>query len=236
MDERKKRDGPIQRYIEGDLLLFNRRESPGDMLPTKLSPSYLGPYRVIRQTKNDIECTHIVTHEIRVLHVDRVKPFFGTDEDAYKIGKLDRNQYEIININYFTGNPHIRTSLLFSVTFEGNDTIMLPYTLDLAQSAPFSAYVDSNILLFPLRTTAVVFQRYLVQRNKLPITTLIIGQEVYLHMRFYDERTLSWYDKLGLALRLLLLLGRRVIILQLQQALLYSIHPSHYLHMKLWFL
>ena len=86
--------------------------------------------------------------------------------------------------------------MLFSVTFEGNETVMIPYNIDLVQSEPFIQYVNNNILLFPLRTTAALFKRYLVERNKIPIYSLTVGENRLLHLRYYDKYTLSWYDKL----------------------------------------
>ncbi len=196
VNERKKADGPNQCYESGDLLLWNRRENPGDMLPSKLSPPFLGPYRVVKQHKNDITCVHVVSNDVSVLHMDRVKPFFGSDKEAYEIAKLDKDQFDIMSINYFTGNPNMRSSLLFNVTFEGYDTRMLPYNIDLSNSAPFIEYINSNIILFPLRTTAAVFSKYKTRRNKIPITTLVPATAAFLHLRYYDKSALSWYDKL----------------------------------------
>ena len=39
-----------------------------------------------------------------VLHSDRVKPFFSTYEEAVALALLDNNQFNIVSINYFSGN------------------------------------------------------------------------------------------------------------------------------------
>ena len=85
-----------------------------------------------------------MTLERKVLHVSRVKPFFGSEKDAYRIGKIDRNQFSVISINYFTGNAHVRNSLSFNVTFEGDDIVMLPYSPDLAAVDKFQSYINEN--------------------------------------------------------------------------------------------
>ena len=109
--ERAKRDEHISTYEPNDLILFNPREKPSDHLDSKLSADWLGPYEVISQTKNDISARHIVLQSTAVLHVDRVKPFFGTREEAIAIARYDQHQYQIVSFNFYTGNPFVRTSM-----------------------------------------------------------------------------------------------------------------------------
>lgn len=97
----------IQRHGE-------QRESPSDFLPEKLAPNYLGPYMVVRQEKNDVTVEHVVLRTQHVLHVDRLKPFIGPLEEAVLVAKADQNQVFIVSLNYFTGNPHLRSSMTFS--------------------------------------------------------------------------------------------------------------------------
>ena len=198
VDERRKKDGEPQSYVPGDLVLFNQREKPTDMLPSKLSPPFLGPYRVISQSKNDVDCEHVVTYEKKLLHVSRLKPFFGSNDDAFRIGQLDRDQYVITKINFFTGNPHIRNSMMFSVTFEGGDTVLLPYTQDLATSEPFILFANSRPWLQPLCYSAAEFKKHFASVNRQPITSFRPGDRGLLHLRYYDSINLSWYDKLEL--------------------------------------
>jgi hypothetical protein len=199
--ERQARDGSPQAYSPGDLFLFNRRENPLDMLPDKLSPPFLGPYRVLHQAKNDVTCEHVVTHDSKILHVSRVKPFFGTWDSAFTVGQLDKDQYLIISINYFTGNPHVRKSLLFNVTFEGPTTVMIPYSPDLATAETFIAYVESLPWLYPLLHPPSTVKKNMASLNKCSIDSFCPGQEAHLHMRYFDSFTLSWYDTLDLPLK-----------------------------------
>ena len=198
VEERRRSDGEPQSYAIGDMILFNVREKPGDMLPSKLFPPFLGPYKVIAQNKNDIDCEHVVTLERKVLHVSRVKPFFGSEEDAYRIGKIDRNQFSVISINYFTGNAHVRNSLAFNVTFEGDDIVMLPYSPDLAAVDKFQSYINEKPWLMPLRRTAELSKKFVTHQNRSPILAVIPNQQCLLHLRYYDKTNLSWYDELKL--------------------------------------
>jgi hypothetical protein len=97
-------------YEPGDLILWDPLENnPAGFLPTKLSPNWRGPYTVICQVKNDIHCRHVVTRDDKYLHMSHVKPYFGSDDSAFDIAKRDNDQYVILSINCFTGNPQVRT-------------------------------------------------------------------------------------------------------------------------------
>ena len=181
-------------YNPGDTVLFNPREQPSDHLPTKLSPTYTGPYTVERQVQNDVACTHVNLNTQHVFHVSRLKPFIGSPEEALDIARLDQNQVFVKSINYFGGNPHIRRSMSFNVTFEDLETFDLPFNNDLAGSQQFQDYVRSIPYLFPLRNTAVKSQKAIVAINKCAITSYSPGDKAYLDMRFFDDVDRQWFD------------------------------------------
>ena len=154
VEQRKAADPPHVSYSVGDLILWNPRESPCDHLSSKLSPTWTGPFEVISHFKNDIKCSHIAMNNTVVLHSERVKPFFGTYEEALALALLDNNQFNIVSINYFTGNPFLRKSMSFNVTFfdkNGNDTVNLDYNADFVESQQYHDYVASQPILYPLR-------------------------------------------------------------------------------------
>jgi hypothetical protein len=133
----------------------------------------------------------------KMFHVSRLKPFFGTREEALEIAKLDKNQYKIESFNWFTGNPHVRGSLEFNVTFE-DGTINMPYSQDLADSAQFDEYVKSNKILKPLAYVTVKESKDAIKAlSKITITTVKPGDKGYLHLRYYDGRNKAWYDSVG---------------------------------------
>ena len=87
-----------------------------------------------------------------VLHSDRVKPFFSTYEEAVALALLDNNQFNIVSINYFSGNPFLRTSIALNVIFfdnRGNETVSLYYNANLADSQQCKDYIVSKPILFP---------------------------------------------------------------------------------------
>ena len=194
----------LPRYEPGDFILWDPRETPCDHLETKLSPPWLGPYEVIEQVKNDIECVHLNLGTKSNFHVSRVKPFFGSRQDAVDMAKLDRNQFFIVSFNHFSGNPFMRQSMIFNVTFE-DGTVDVPYSLDLANSAQFDEYVHSKKALLPLRySTKKDATTAMGSLNKLAISDVSPGESVFLDLRFFDGATWGstepsmWFDNLNL--------------------------------------
>ena len=201
VEERKAADQPHAHYEVGDLILWNPRELPCDHLPTKLSPTWTGPFEVVSQSKNDITCQHVVMKNTVVLHIDRVKPFFGTFEEALALALLDNNQYNIVSINYFSGNPFVRQSMSFNVTFygkEGDDTVDLTYNADLADSQQFHDYTQSLPILFPLIGNQRAAFKAIALKRKTPIAGYEIGQALHLNLRIYDSEKQTWFDALNL--------------------------------------
>ena len=195
-EERKAKDSYISSYEPGDLVLFNPREQPSDHLPSKLSPNWLGPFEVISQVKNDVRAKHLAIHSEKVFHVERLKPFFGTFEQALQLARHDHHQFMISSINSFTGNPFVRTSMTFNVTLEGETTDM-PYSDDLAQSQQFEQYVLANPILFPLRFTARRALQEVRKMESLAITSVQPFVEAFVDFRIYDGRSSAWFDSLG---------------------------------------
>jgi hypothetical protein len=136
-----------------------------------------------------------------VFHLSRLKPFFGSYTEAVEMAKLDNNQFDIASINYFTGNPHVRTSMSFNVTFnigQSTETVNLNYTNDLARSQQFQDYIETKAYLFPLRSTEKVSRQHISNLKKLAIIDVKINDELYLNLRYYDGTHSSWYDSLEL--------------------------------------
>jgi hypothetical protein len=202
VQERKKNDKPHTTYAVGDYVLWNPREEQSDFNPAgKLGPNWFGPYEVIQQVKNDVTMKHMCIHTVEVQHVSRLKPFFGSREDALNMAKLDYNQYDIVRFNYFTGNPHKRSSMLFNVTFAYNgitEDKMVPYSADLDRTQQFEEYINSNPILFPLRYHAKESIKQINNMNRQAITRVVPMDTVYLNLRYFDGTNSAWFDSLDL--------------------------------------
>ena len=191
--ERSAKDKSISQYEPGDLVLFNPREQPTDHLETKLHPNWLGPFEVVRQVKNDVTAKHIVLNTEATMHVERLKPFYGTYEQALSIARHDQHQFKVLTFNYYTGNPFVRTSMTFNVTFE-DGTIDVPYGGDFIHTRQFEKFIMDTPELFPLRFSAKTAIQKIYQIEKLAITTVQPNMEAILNLRIYDGRRSTWYD------------------------------------------
>ena len=181
-------------FQEGDLVLF--RLNPDQPLPTKLSSPFLGPYRVIQQRKNDVECRHLVMGTVKWFHVTRLKMFHGSEEDGYKAALLDADQHVIRRILRWKGDPMKRTTMEFKVEFDDDDILWLPYTKDLDDSVQFGQYIEEQPYLFPLRFKANQVTKQITALRRQPITVVQPEDLVYVELRC--AYGLDWYDTLSI--------------------------------------
>jgi hypothetical protein len=181
------------KFQPGDLVLFQL--DPSKPLPSKLSPKFLGPYIVLKQYKNDVECRHVNLGNISTLHVERLKPFFGTLEAAKAVSLLDENQYLIAAFLDYRGDPLTRTTMEFLVQFADSSEVWLPFSRDLSDSLPFESYCRSNFELHPLLYAANAAKQWIKELNARPITEINPGDTVFVNLRSYGA---AWYDALQL--------------------------------------
>jgi hypothetical protein len=140
-------------------------------------------------------------NELYTFHVDRCKPFFGDYKDALEVAKYDHDQFIVKSINYFMGNPHLRTSMLFNVTFqvdEVEETAQVKYSPDLANTQQFLDYVNVTPYLLLLKFSAQEAKQRYSKLIKTPITDIKINEFLYIDMRYFDGTTNEWFDNLGL--------------------------------------
>ena len=181
------------KYQAGDFVLFQR--DPSVPRPTKLTSPYTGPYEVIQQLKNDVECRHLVMGNIKVLHVTRLKLFVGTREEAYKAALLDADQFVIRRIHYWRGNPEKRSEMFFLVEFDDGDKVLLPYSKDLSSSAQFEEFIFAEPPLFPLRINAADAPKRITAMRREPIRNIALHDVIYVDLRYWGY---EWFDTLDL--------------------------------------
>ena len=85
-------DKEVNLYQEGDFVLACKREKMNSM---KLMPRRLGPYKVLRQYKNDVLVRHMATMEELEYHVDELLLFIGSEEEAKEAALLDNDMHYI---------------------------------------------------------------------------------------------------------------------------------------------
>ena len=199
--QRTKGNYPIVHYQAGDLILWNPREHSRAFKESKLSPNWLGPYKVLEQKDNDIKCVHLCMGTTWTFHNDRVKPYPDTEAQGIIDARLDYNQFVIKSFNSFSGNPHLRTSMQFSIDFIVNEEIetsLVNYSNDIADTEQFSDYVHSINYLFPLRYAASLAKLEINKINKSSIKDINVNDVLWLNLRFFDGKDRTWFDSLNL--------------------------------------
>ena len=112
------------------------------------------------------------------------------------MAKLDKEQFAIVSINYYRGNPFIRTSMQFNITFDDGDKQLITYKSDLAETEQFKSFVDATPSLYPLRFDSRLVNRQIAQINRTPIN-VTLNSSGYLNLRYYDGSKTAWYDNLN---------------------------------------
>jgi hypothetical protein len=176
-------------YQIGDFVLVKYDSSK--FKPSKLHPRYLGPYEVMSSYKSDVECKHLVMGSLSTFHMDRIKPFFGSRDEAYRVALIDYNQYVIRAITAYRGDPEVRTTTSFEVAFEDDTVVWLPYNPDLAASIPFEEYCRSHPPLFPLIFSDKEFRSRRAAMRKQPINTLQPGDFIFVDLRAWGAEFYS---------------------------------------------
>ena len=181
-------------FAAGDLVLFvpNARSREH-----KLNPSLLGPYRVSKQDRGNVYCHQVATGVERVLHISRVVPYHGNDdEEAFQLACRDQDQHRVQSILGFRGDPVAgRRFMTFLVEFTDGDQCWIQYGPDLCANEQFKNYCASTpelrILLFPV----VLANERIRASRKLAIPTSAAPGEFWLDLRALG---FTWYDSLKL--------------------------------------
>jgi hypothetical protein len=191
--KRTSSDSTPNYYQPGDFVLHLR--STDNSLPTKLSPKLLGPYIVESHLSNNVTCRNMITDAISVFHVSRLKLFVGDKNSAYAAALRDNNQYEIASILAYRGDPLIRTSMQFEVSFTDHTTIWKYWDLDLFTTIPYENFCRSRSELFPLIFNLSTANAEVSRIKSSPITLVKPGDTVFVDIRSWGSH---WYSQLNL--------------------------------------
>jgi hypothetical protein len=180
-------------FQPGDFVLFQR--NPEEPLPTKLSTAFIGPYEVIEQLNNTVRCQHLALRHEKSFHVERLKLFYGTRDQAFELAMRDGDQHLIDRVLGWKGDPNVRTTMEFDVLFADGDTVRLPWTPDLYTTKQFEEFCEREPILFPLRFSAKDAPKRISELKRAPITRVQPGDTFYLDLRYYGTQ---WFEELGL--------------------------------------
>ena len=182
------------RYQPGDLVLFQHDKSKP--LPSKLTMNFAGPFEVISQVKNDVQCRHLVMKTVHTFHVERLKIFSGTRESGEKVALLDHDQFEIDAVLTYRGDPLVRTTMEFYIRFSDGDERWVTWNQDLFKSIPYEVFCRAHAELFPLIYTEAIARKLIRELNQQAISEVEPGETVFVDLR--SRGPCTWYALIGL--------------------------------------
>eukprot|EP01033_Poteriospumella_lacustris_P017893 gene17893-biopygen8036 len=180
-------------YQPGDLVLF--QQTPHKPLPDKLSSRFLGPYKVVSQTKNDVSCRSLIDGSVHVFHVTRLKLFFGSAEEAFRLAQLDADQHVIQAILAYDGNPEKRRDMRFLVHFADDSKHWLQWSKDISDTVQFEDFCRQRPELAILLLPAATASTHVKSLARSPITLVEPGDTVLVDIRAFGP---TWYRGLDL--------------------------------------
>ena len=180
-------------YQAGDLILY---QYPTDRpKPTKLSSAYLGPYEVIQQRSNDVEARHLCMKNIATFHVSKIKLFVGSRESAFELAQTDADQYLILEIRSYIGDPGKRTTCEFEVAFADGSVVWRVWDQDLFATVPYEQFCRRRRELFPLLFTGEESRVQIKAIRSQDITMVQPGDVAYMDVRLFNP---YWYEGLDI--------------------------------------
>ena len=178
-------------YQPGDYVLFDK--SMDNHRDFKLQPKYLGPYVVLKHTKNDVQCRHIIQDSVLILPADQLRIFVGDEDAAYKAALSDFNQYVVVSILGYSGDPQKRSKMDFIVQYASGHELFLPFCKDIDELIVFESFIRNLPELFLLLHPASEVPKLVSSINKAPITGYDLNQAVYVNLRVFGS---AWYNTL----------------------------------------
>ena len=177
-------------FQPGDLVLWDTKSSSANLRESKLSPRFVGPYEVLEQIKNDVEVRHITRGNITKLHVERLKLFSGSMEEAKRVAQIDNDQYEIKRILTYSGNPELRSTVDFKVEFEDGSVLWLPFSDDLFQTQEYVRFCESRPELQQMVQILKISNKLSRETKAKSISKVKPGDKVFVNLRWFGH---LWY-------------------------------------------
>ena len=127
--------------------------------------------------------------------MDRVKPFYGSLEEATTLAQVDYQQFVVADITAYRGDPHLRSKMEFLFTYEDGTTSWKSWDQELFRSLPYEHYCRSIPQLRPLILKVAEATNQAKTIDMQPIETVRPGLIGYMDLRWYS---FDWYAGLGL--------------------------------------
>ena len=181
-------DNALQQFQEGDLVLMDNPRPRKN----KLDSVRTGPYRVIKQQRNDVAIRDLIYDTVQTVDVSVLSAFFGTYEEAFTLAQHDKHQFLVDRLNGFKGDPLKRTTMQFLVRFADGDERWVPYSPDIALTEAYETYCSSEPMLAVLLLPSKEVAKWHTAMGRLPITSIEPGVVFYADIRIYG---CEYYDQ-----------------------------------------
>ena len=179
--------------LQPKALVLKTRKGP--FRPGKLIPLFLGPFEVLSQYKNDVEIRHLAMGDVSKTHIENLKLFYGTKEEALELAMLDAEQHWVKRILKYHGFPEIRTTMEFLVEFADGDILWIPFSKDISDTTHFEDFCQSKpelkILLLDAKRAKALMSKIRLELNP----KLKVGHKAYMNLKFFGY---TWFDAIGL--------------------------------------
>jgi hypothetical protein len=142
-----------------------------------------------------VQIRHLATHEIKEVHVERLKMYYGNRNAAYDASLTDADQFVVDEILAWRGTVKERSYMWFKVKYADGDVIWIPWSKDLETCQPYEKLVMQEKPLFLLRFKTAIAEKERALLNRKPIVDVRPGDRAYVDLRFWDA---VWYDQLNL--------------------------------------
>ena len=154
----------------------------------KLDLPWKGPYIVISHVGNDVSLYDEVQQtEVNKEHVDNVKSYLGSAEQALDAARSSAKESEIQKILYHEGDPNRRNSMTFILQYR-DGSISPPLVYGLVKcTAALEQYAKDNRDLLPLRYESAAAWQKSQQAYKYNMKQKYYkGQKIYIDIRCRD--------------------------------------------------
>jgi hypothetical protein len=190
-------------YQPNDLVLYDVMSLEAARNKNKHS-RWLGPYKVLSQRNNDVECEELLANKTHLFHVDSLKIFSGSLDEAKQMAQYDDQQFKVVKVHAHCGDQNLNRleALQFLVEYSDGDLVLRDYSKDLATCEPFLQYCkreDRKFLLKWSYPTVAAFNKYQATQgstNTCNVPWTSHNLKCYVNLTVWN--TGGWYDGLKL--------------------------------------
>jgi hypothetical protein len=119
-----------------------------------------------------------------------LKPYFGSELEAKKAALLDYDQFVVVKIHAYVGDPRARKTMEFLVEYADGDKLWKVWDEDLFQCQAYEEYCKSVPELWSLIYTSEVARR---ERSLLNRTPIMSNREGEFYLRAFGQSCYNGY-------------------------------------------